>query len=85
MHGFGTLTWPDGRKYEGQFTLDKKEGRGVFSWPNGKQYDGQWANGNQHGIGYVTVNGSETPQKGEWRAGTRVRWLSDSTQASSTN
>jgi hypothetical protein len=67
MHGFGTQTWPDGRKYEGHFAHDKKEGRGVFSWPNGKTYDGEWINGNQDGIGYVTINGIDKPQKGEWK------------------
>jgi hypothetical protein len=51
MHGFGIFTWSDGRKYEGMYHEDKKEGRGVFTWPDGRKYDGQWKNGKQHGLG----------------------------------
>lgn len=40
MHGKGTFSWPDGRKYEGDYVNDLKEGHGVFSRPDGKIYDG---------------------------------------------
>ena len=30
MEGTGVFTWPDGRKYEGDYVDDKKEGNGVF-------------------------------------------------------
>ena len=36
LHGRGYFTWPDGRKYEGQFVDDKKQGYGVYIWPDGK-------------------------------------------------
>jgi len=26
MEGYGVFTWPDGRKYEGEYIDDKKEG-----------------------------------------------------------
>ncbi len=32
MEGYGIFTWPDGRKYEGDYVDDKKEGNGVFYW-----------------------------------------------------
>ena len=32
MDGEGVFTWPDGRKYTGQYRDDKKEGYGVFEW-----------------------------------------------------
>jgi hypothetical protein len=32
MEGEGVFKWPDGRKYEGEYVDDKKEGRGVFYW-----------------------------------------------------
>ena len=54
MEGFGVFTWPDGRKYEGEYMNDKKEGTGVFSWPDGRKYNGLWKNGKQHGIGFYT-------------------------------
>ena len=45
MHGEGEFSWPDGRKYVGEYVDDKKHGNGVFEWPDGKKYDGLWVNG----------------------------------------
>ena len=45
MDGSGVFTWPDGRRYEGEYIDDKKEGRGIFYWNDGRKYDGQWLNG----------------------------------------
>ena len=56
MNGRGTYKWPDGRKYEGEYSDDRKEGYGVYTWPDGRVYDGQWHAGKQHGEGkYTTV------------------------------
>jgi hypothetical protein len=59
MHGKGVFTWPDGRKYEGDYLDDKKEGFGVFYWPDGRMYKGQWANGKQHGEGHYKNSAGE--------------------------
>jgi len=40
MDGKGIFSWPDGRKYEGGYVNDKKEGYGVFNWPDGRKYEG---------------------------------------------
>lgn len=56
MDGKGLFVWPDGKKYEGSFTVknifviyyiykgdfynDHFEGFGVFTWQNGTQYEG---------------------------------------------
>ena len=45
MHGKGTFTWSDGRKYIGEYNEDKKHGNGVFTWPDGRSYTGEWQNG----------------------------------------
>ena len=45
MHGRGVFTWPDGRKYEGEYVNDKKHGEGVFTWPDGRKYVGGWYDG----------------------------------------
>lgn len=45
MEGNGVFTWPDGRKYVGDYADDKKEGHGVFFWPDGRKYEGGWKNG----------------------------------------
>ena len=43
--------WPDGRKYEGEYKNDKKEGYGIFYWPDGRIFKGNWYEGKQHGEG----------------------------------
>ena len=45
MEGSGVFTWPDGRKYDGEYIDDKKEGNGIFFWPDGSKYEGGWKNG----------------------------------------
>ena len=45
MHGFGVLIWKDGKKYEGEFINDKREGQGTFTWADGRQYIGEWKAG----------------------------------------
>ena len=42
MNGQGTTTWPDGKKYIGNYLNDKKHGYGEFYWANGKNYKGNW-------------------------------------------
>jgi hypothetical protein len=45
MEGLGIFTWPDGRKYDGEYVNDLKEGYGIFDWPSGKRYEGYWSKG----------------------------------------
>lgn len=45
MHGKGIYTWKDGRKYEGEYKLDKKDGFGTYTWADGKKYEGGWQDG----------------------------------------
>jgi len=45
MHGYGILKWKDGKKYEGDFINDKREGTGTFTWSDGRVYIGEWKNG----------------------------------------
>jgi len=40
--GSGEMTWPDGRKYVGQFRDGKMNGVGKMTYPNGKVEDGSW-------------------------------------------
>tara|TARA_B110000305_G_C19040809_1_gene448099 strand:- start:216 stop:365 length:150 start_codon:yes stop_codon:yes gene_type:complete len=49
MHGNGMFTWPDGRKYQGQYLNDHKQGQGMFEWPNGRKYEGGWKLGKMDG------------------------------------
>ena len=45
MHGKGVFEWNDGKKYEGEFVKDKKQGFGILKWPDGRSYEGYWKNG----------------------------------------
>ena len=45
MHGYGVYTYSDGRKYEGYYANDKREGQGKYKWKNGTIYDGEWKDG----------------------------------------
>ncbi len=39
------LTYPTGKKYEGEFDNDKPHGKGALTHPNGKVIKGVWMNG----------------------------------------
>ncbi len=40
MHGKGVYTWKDGRRYEGEYINDKKQGYGKYIWTDGRIYMG---------------------------------------------
>ena len=84
MHGKGTYTWKDGRKYDGQYLHDKKHGNGIYTWADGRRYDGQWAYGKQNGKGkYILPDG--TVRVGVWEDGKRIQWLDETPNASIQN
>ena len=72
MHGFGVYTWKDGRKYEGQYYMDKKQGHGIYTWPDGRKYDGMWKNGKQEGKGIcydsAAMGGKRKREKKKWKS-----------------
>lgn len=78
MHGHGVYTWADGRRYEGQYEMDKKHGFGVYRWADGRVYEGNWYNGKQHGQGkYILLD--NTVKVGEWVNGKRTHWIDSNT------
>ena len=76
MHGTGTFSWADGRKYEGDYYDDKKQGHGKFTWPDGRMYDGYWMNGKQEGVG-IYFNAKGEVRYGQWQNGKRVKWIQE--------
>ncbi len=83
MHGRGVFTWADGRRYDGDYFDDRKQGFGVFTWPDGRRYEGSWLNGKQHGIGMYHTSKGEA-KKGEWSEGKRLRWISNNQNGNTT-
>ncbi|CAN9497900.1 unnamed protein product [Ophioblennius macclurei] len=56
IHGRGTMKWPDGRTYHGNFKNGLEDGYGSFVEPNKvlnkpDSYQGQWREGKIHGFG----------------------------------
>lgn len=74
MHGSGVYTWQDGRKYEGAYAQNKKNGHGVYTYSDGSKYSGDWQDGVQHGSGAMVdaVNGNE--RIGTWANGKLKQW-----------
>ena len=64
--GAGTLTFPDGNKYEGEWKDGERNGRGTYTYNDGNQYIGDYKSGKKHGQGLFTFpNGNK--YEGEWK------------------
>ena len=82
MHGQGIYTWKDGRKYDGNYFMDKKHGFGIYVWADGRKYEGMWENGKQHGEGrYTSADGKI--RRAIWKDGKRVKWMDEDKQQAS--
>jgi len=69
-HGAGVLSWPDGRKYIGQFCQGAFHGEATMSWPDGRSYIGQYEENKKHGEGeFVWPDGRK--YSGTWKHGQR--------------
>eukprot|EP00286_Rhodomonas_abbreviata_P012787 CAMPEP_0181327230 /NCGR_PEP_ID=MMETSP1101-20121128/21974_1 /TAXON_ID=46948 /ORGANISM="Rhodomonas abbreviata, Strain Caron Lab Isolate" /LENGTH=312 /DNA_ID=CAMNT_0023435843 /DNA_START=279 /DNA_END=1213 /DNA_ORIENTATION=+ len=67
-HGYGTLTWADGSRYEGDWQNDKPCGLGVEVFNDQSRYEGKFVNDQRHGLGqYTSAKG--TLFKGKWEVG----------------
>jgi len=40
MNGEGKFSWPDGRRFKGNYLNDAKDGYGEQTWPDGRSYKG---------------------------------------------
>jgi hypothetical protein len=67
-NGQGTLTWPSGQKYVGEFKDDIQNGQGAYSFPSGAKYVGEIKDGFYEGQGTYTSPEGWT-QSGLWRRG----------------
>ena len=77
MYGHGVFTWPDGRKYQGDYKDDKKDGYGLFEWPDGRKYKGYWSNGKQNGQGEFFNAQTKTWRKCLVQDGIRIKWIDE--------
>ena len=66
--GVGTLTWPDGVVYEGDFNGGNLIGKGTYRWPDGSTYTGGILNGKREGDGKFECSGGQL-YEGQWKNG----------------
>ena len=52
--GQGTITFPSGSTYVGEFRDGKRTGQGTMTYSDGGKYEGKWKDGKQHGQGTFT-------------------------------
>jgi hypothetical protein len=65
---FGTYTFANGNKYEGEYEDGKRHGQGTFIFADGEMYLGEFKNGNYHGKSiYTFANGNK--YIGQWQGG----------------
>ena len=65
QHILGTITYYDGKKYEGEWKKDKKDGKGIFNYGNDESYEGDFKNDLRSGYGvYTSSNGEKW--EGQW-------------------
>jgi len=69
--GWGSMSWPDGSSYEGNFKNGKFEGNGSMIWADNDTYEGQFVAGKKEGHGtYRWADGDV--YTGMWSAGSRM-------------
>jgi hypothetical protein len=52
-YGFGTMVYPNGTRYRGQFVNGYREGRGAAVFYDASRYEGDWRNDIPHGRGVI--------------------------------
>ncbi len=71
LHGHGTLTQPDGARYEGDWYRNRRQGYGRQAFPGNQEgYAGEWHRNRMHGRGAYQYRPGERYQ-GEWKNGRR--------------
>ena len=69
-NGLVTITYPDEKKYVGEWKDDKENGQGTKTWKDGKKYVGEYKDGERNGKGTFTWSNREK-FVGEWKDGKR--------------
>ncbi|MBF0459100.1 MAG: DnaJ domain-containing protein [Nitrospirae bacterium] len=62
----GTLTYPNGNKYVGEYKDGQPNGHGTGTWPDGSSYVGEWKNGMRNGHGTESLPDGSI-YVGEWK------------------
>ena len=63
-----THSFPDGKKYVGEFKNGKPHGQGAMAYPDGGRYEGEFKDGKAHGKGAATYS-TTLKYLGDWQNG----------------
>jgi len=61
-------TYPDGKKYEGEWKGGMRHGQGILTRPDGMKYEGEWKDNKPNGWGTLTYPDGKK-RIGEWKDG----------------
>jgi hypothetical protein len=64
----GTMIYPDGRVYVGEWKDDKRDGNGKITWADGDVYVGEWKDDKRDGNGKMTYASGDV-YEGKWKDG----------------
>ena len=59
LEGQGTVKFPQGLEYKGDFKESKVNGKGLMMWPSGSKYDGEFNQNMRDGKGTYTYNNGD--------------------------
>jgi len=65
-HGKGTMRFPSGESYEGEWQEGKAHGSGKFRYKSGAEYEGEWNSNVKEGWGTLRLPSGRVAYKGEW-------------------
>ena len=77
--GQGSITFPDGTKYVGEFRNGQFNGQGTFTWPTGSIQHGEWRDDNPYRVSGVDIGSDGTKEVGTWnydgtKSGGTITW-----------
>ena len=70
INGKGTLTYPSGRNYNGEWENGVFHGQGTYTSPDVSTYVGEWKDGERNGKGTLTFSDG-SKYEGEWKDGNK--------------
>jgi S1-C subfamily serine protease/antitoxin component YwqK of YwqJK toxin-antitoxin module len=65
-NGYGTMVWPNGDVYVGDWIKGQRTGLGVYEWSNGDIYGGNFFEGKRSGFG-ILKESSGYSYEGDWK------------------
>jgi hypothetical protein len=77
--GHGSVTFPDGATYVGEFRNNQFNGQGTLTSPDGSTQHGEWRDGNPYRVSGIDIEPDGTKEVGTWnydgtKCGGAITW-----------